>query len=574
LKGRRATHNGHVLNGAAGSSSLEIVENLLKNARANYEKALRRVAEIRDAGYPELKCPGISKQIDTDGIPEIALEELQILGPLSEFDVIGEGGMARVYRHELPRVGTIAFKRFSSGIDAEQMKREAAAIFRLRHPNIVHLYGICVEPGYVGLVLEMVDGCSLDMHIYTKPQPTKFSKDRALKIFQQILVGLEFIHSQNHLHLDIKSANVLLTADERVKLSDFGTAQELRMTMAMLTRSPELTLRWAAPERLLTTAVLSPAVDVYSAGMVLVEMMTGEVPFPDVSVFQLTQAILVEKKLPSTLEGVDLYCQKLIEECVQHDPLRRASTNKLLKMVSAELQRECLACCSVFSLFRGVECDCVDGNHFLCDGCLTELMEQRLLSDDPKSITEEGHVPCPSSLGGVISCDDLQGVVADAALLVKWNEKRSKNKFDQAQLKARTRIRELEEEIELGPVRRHVNTIANSILTDACPRCRTAFVDFDGCFALQCSNRKCSCRFCAWCLKDCGKDAHKHVKSCPYKTNNQNYFGTKAEFLSSRKSRQLRLLKDYLAALKDQEPKAKVMEMLKPNLQDFDRIDF
>jgi hypothetical protein len=56
--------------------------------------------------------------------------------------------------------------------------------------------------------------------------------------------------------------------------------------------------------------------------------------------------------------------------------------------------------------------------------------------------------------------------------------------------------------------------IVNEVLTLRCPRCKTAFVDFDGCFALGCGKNNCHCGFCAWCLKDCGDDAHLHVAHC------------------------------------------------------------
>ena len=80
------------------------------------------------------------------------------------------------------------------------------------------------------------------------------------------------------------------------------------------------------------------------------------------------------------------------------------------------------------------------------------------------------------------------------------DRKGGENKLAQAELRASVRIRELEQEVKLGPVRRHAHTITETILTDACPRCRTAFIDFDGCFALKCSNTHCSYHFCAWCL--------------------------------------------------------------------------
>ena len=70
------------------------------------------------------------------------------------------------------------------------------------------------------------------------------------------------------------------------------------------------------------------------------------------------------------------------------------------------------------------------------------------------------------------------------------------------------------------------NKVVNEILTLRCPRCQQAFFDFDGCFSIRCST--CQCSFCGWCLKDCGSDAHSHVKTCKFKpTSADSYFGTR-----------------------------------------------
>jgi hypothetical protein len=99
------------------------------------------------------------------------------------------------------------------------------------------------------------------------------------------------------------------------------------------------------------------------------------------------------------------------------------------------------------------------------------------------------------------------------------------------------------------PVDRVRLKIIDEILTLCCPRCHQAFLDFEGCFALSCS--VCPCRFCGWCLKDCGGDAHPHVALCPQKQNSDTYFGSKEEFEraqnNNRRIRLLEFLKGYPA---------------------------
>ena len=92
--------------------------------------------------------------------------------------------------------------------------------------------------------------------------------------------------------------------------------------------------------------------------------------------------------------------------------------------------------------------------------------------------------------------------------------------------------------------------ILERILTLACPRCGQAFVDFEGCFALTCSRAGCGCRFCAYCLTDCGRDAHPHVRTCPKNTApGRDIYGDEARFVGAQQTRRSSMLREYLATL-------------------------
>lgn len=101
-------------------------------------------------------------------------------------------------------------------------------------------------------------------------------------------------------------------------------------------------------------------------------------------------------------------------------------------------------------------------------------------------------------------------------------------------------------------LQKHRRYIIENIINLLCPRCRTPFVDFDGCFALNCT--MCSCKFCAWCLSDCGEECsftqhHSHVMSCPSApAHRQNgYSGTLAEFQDAQNIRRARMITEYIA---------------------------
>jgi hypothetical protein len=89
--------------------------------------------------------------------------------------------------------------------------------------------------------------------------------------------------------------------------------------------------------------------------------------------------------------------------------------------------------------------------------------------------------------------------------------------------------------------------IVDTILTLKCPRCSTAFADFDGCFALTCSS--CTCGFCAWCLKDCETDAHACAAKCGAKYGGRTYFGTQEQFNKHHDTRRLREVREYMNTL-------------------------
>ena len=165
-----------------------------------------------------------------------------------------------------------------------------------------------------------------------------FEKQRAFSVLREVLTGLEFIHAQRHVHLDLKSSNVLLTKGGAVKLSDFGTVQLFRDTLTLATRKAGMTEHYAAPERFDANIVPGPAADVWSAGMVLLEMLTGRIPYADVSAFRIVTAIL---KGPPEHKVKDAFCVRFWQQCWARDPQQRPSVSALLKMLSAEMQRVC-----------------------------------------------------------------------------------------------------------------------------------------------------------------------------------------------------------------------------------------
>ena len=108
--------------------------------------------------------------------------------------------------------------------------------------------------------------------------------------------------------------------------------------------------------------------------------------------------------------------------------------------------------------------------------------------------------------------------------------------------------------------------IVENTLNLRCPRCRKVFVDFEGCFALTCSQNTCRAGICAWCLKDCGADAHAHVAQCP-EGRGQGYFGQKAAFDEHHRQRKQRLVRE-LVRNEPAEVQQHVRRLLEKDLRD------
>jgi hypothetical protein len=197
-------------------------------------------------------------------------------------ELIGQGGFGVVYKAHWD--GTdVAIKRLALlGVTPtllDNFKEEAALHIRLRHPNIVLLYGICIDPVYQ-LVLEYMPYSLTDY--LTQLSATKLSNEslpwpKFLQLAYDIILGLYYLHSQHILHRDLKSANILLNDSGRAKLADFGLAKVKNHT-ATMTQAMMGSIEWMAPE-LFDEAPHSTATDMYATGMVFWEITSQKKPY-------------------------------------------------------------------------------------------------------------------------------------------------------------------------------------------------------------------------------------------------------------------------------------------------------
>src|SRR5881392_2314981 len=196
-------------------------------------------------------------------------------------ELVGSGGMSSVYRaHDRLLERRVALKilheQFTRDADyVERFRREARAVAQLTHPNIVTVIDRGEQDGRQFIVFEYVDGMNLKELV---EHEGPLSSREAIELALQVARGLGFAHESGLVHRDVKPQNVLLDADGRAKVTDFGIAHAVDVDGMTITGTIMGTSNYIAPEQARGQPV-DEQTDVYSLGCVLYELLTGEVPY-------------------------------------------------------------------------------------------------------------------------------------------------------------------------------------------------------------------------------------------------------------------------------------------------------
>src|SRR5437773_307120 len=207
----------------------------------------------------------------------------------------------------------------------ERFKREARAVARLSHPNIVTVIDRGEDGGKQFIVFEYSDGENLKECLVRSGQlPVR----DALELALQVARALSFAHEHGLVHRDVKPQNVLLNGDGRAKVTDFGIARSLDVEHSVTQTGTVLgTSNYIAPEQANGRPV-DAQTDVYSLGIVLYEMLTGEVPFPGENFVAVAMKHIHEPS-PSVLDArgdVPLRVAEMIDRALEKDPEQRFAT--------------------------------------------------------------------------------------------------------------------------------------------------------------------------------------------------------------------------------------------------------
>ena len=254
-------------------------------------------------------------------------------------ELVGTGGMSSVYRaHDTLLERYVALKvlhdQYMADDDfVERFKREARAVAQLSHPNIVTVIDRGEDDGHQYIVFEYIDGENLKECVVRKG---RLSVREALELALQVARGLAFAHGQGIVHRDVKPQNVLLNGDGEAKVTDFGIARTLTVDGVTQTGTVMGTSNYIAPEQASGQPV-DVQTDVYSLGVVLYELLAGDVPFPGDNFVSIAMKHVNEPP-PNLLEvrkDVPLRVAAAVDRALEKDPSARFPT---MDAFAAELE--------------------------------------------------------------------------------------------------------------------------------------------------------------------------------------------------------------------------------------------
>src|SRR5437870_6920979 len=239
--------------------------------------------------------------------------------------------MSSVYRaHDTLLERNVALKilhdQYTSDDEfVERFKREARAVAQLSHPNIVTVIDRGEDGGHQFIVFEYIDGENLKELV---TRSGRLPVRDALELALQVARGLAFAHQNGLVHRDVKPQNVLLNGDGRAKVTDFGIARSLDVEQGVTQTGTVLgTSNYIAPEQASGNHVDQHS-DVYSLGVVLYEMLSGQLPFPGDS-FVAVALKHVNEPPPSVLDvrgDIPVRVAAAVDRALEQDPRRRFPT--------------------------------------------------------------------------------------------------------------------------------------------------------------------------------------------------------------------------------------------------------
>jgi serine/threonine-protein kinase len=259
-----------------------------------------------------------------------AFDTNQTVGEYRIEDFLGAGGMGEVYRAVHSKIGRVAAVKVltqatqSSGF-VERFFNEARIQASLQHPNVATLYDFCEVQGQPCIIMEYVDGQTISERIAAYGAPLPLSE--TVHVFEKVCEAIDYVHRHGVIHRDIKSNNIKISSEGKVKLLDFGIAKGQGTQQLTQVGSVIGTLQYLAPE-LIRGGTADASGDVWALGVLLYEMVTGRVPFDADTVGDLCDRIgRVQYTPPAQLNpSLPREVAAVIARCLKKSPQERYHT--------------------------------------------------------------------------------------------------------------------------------------------------------------------------------------------------------------------------------------------------------
>jgi serine/threonine-protein kinase len=264
------------------------------------------------------------------------------LGPFDIEKELGSGAMGSVYRARNRETGEcVAIKVIAPGLGANEtalarFEREMDVLKQLKHPNIVRLRATGSYKKTPFYVMEYVEGESLDRLLRHRG---RLAWQEVVRIGEQLCAALRCAHDQGIIHRDLKPSNLMMTQDGTLKLTDFGIAKDLDVTQLTGANCTVGTASYMSPEQCRGERHLSHKSDLYSMGVLLFELLTGEKPFKCQTTMDMFMAHVNEKPprpsqiVPEIPVWLDTLVHQMMEKKPEHRPFDALLVSQVLKEI-------------------------------------------------------------------------------------------------------------------------------------------------------------------------------------------------------------------------------------------------
>ena len=295
-------------------------------------EALLQVQTPAEAFFDGLESAVFHREVPDTGAPVPSPSapdplEGRRIGHYEVQERIGAGGMGVVYRaYDTKLDRTVALKVVSPHLSADEEVRrrfliEARAASRLSHPNVAAVYGVEeIEAGRLAIAMAYCAGGSLKDRLKQGPMPVEEAVQRAL----QIAAGIQAAHEKGIIHRDIKPGNLLLDERDNIKIVDFGLARVAGMSSITRSGNTMGTVAYMAPE-IVRDGTSDHRSDIWSLGVVLFEMLTGQLPFAGEHLHTLLYVLVHEPAIPiaALRPGLSQQLEYTVQKALAKDPGER-----------------------------------------------------------------------------------------------------------------------------------------------------------------------------------------------------------------------------------------------------------